>query len=367
MSIKVLKVREPRLDIDADRTYVAMIGGSNVTTKSYTSDTASNQQIIWSITTPSVRVGMDRRMDIEFSCNVSCLNNVGAAAPLLAVPTPTSWSDVVNAGLRQFPLHSIIEVVNVRLNDQALSYEPSQLIHALTEYGNDEEDRQYFMGSTPHKPDISPDYGLVAANVGNRNPFISYWNAGSEDARGLRFWTTQVDANTFQLKIVESLMMSPFYWGKTDHQALFGIQNVDVTLTLTNIKKVLAGALAGLVGTPASVFPTGVNVNSLQVNVNPDSSQKMHLTFITPQPDQVPPRLLHYPYYQIKRWSQNALPYVGGEVRTENYNNITLHEIPKRFYIFAKPTQNNDPTVADYFLAIDRVVINFDNQDKFLS
>lgn len=379
MSIKVLKVREPRLDIEPDRTYIAMMGGSHVTTKSYNADTANNSQIIWSITTPSVRVGLDRRIECEFSVDVTCGTGVGdALAPLntgVGGNNPDAWSSLVNVGPRQYPLHSIIEVLNCRLNDQAFSYEPSRLIHALMRYGNEVEDRQHFMGSTPHKPDVATSYSINDVNVGNRNPFISYFNSAEEDSRNMRYWCSRVDANTFRITVLETLMVSPFYWGKADYQCLFGIQNFDLSLTLSNVARVFSGALQAIgknaVGDPDNanaIFPTGLN-SLLTFKVREDTVQKLHMTFITPQPDQEIPRLLHYPYYQIKRFTQNGptlTPQASASGLT--FNNITLHEIPKRMYIFCKPNViNNDITQADYFTSIEKITINFDNQDGRLS
>ncbi len=368
MSISVLKVREPRLDIKANREYIAMMGGSQVTTKSYTSDTASNSQILWSITTPSVRVGLDRRLELDVRFKVSLPG---------ATLVPTNF-DQLGCGLRQYPLHSIIEVANVQLNDQAMSYEPAQLIHGLLNYGNDTEDRQYFMGTSPHKPDVYWDYDQGPGNAGTRNPFSTYFNSGEEDSRNLKYWVESVNLadNSFVVRVVEELMMAPFYWGKVDHQCLFGIQNLDVTLTLGNIKRALAGlanAWVSAIGPPpgtGGIFQGVVapDIANLQVDILPQSQQNIHLTFITPQPDQEIPRLLHYPYYQVKRYTQDVgVPVLSGQQFTVNFNNITLHEIPKRMYIFAKPRQDNTVTTPDFFASIKRITINFDNQDGRLS
>ena len=55
--ISVLRVKEPRLDIKADREYIASLGASNISTKAYTADSYSSSSAMWSITSPSVRCG----------------------------------------------------------------------------------------------------------------------------------------------------------------------------------------------------------------------------------------------------------------------------------------------------------------------
>ena len=70
--ISVLKVKEPGLDIKADREYVALLGASNISTKPYVADSYSSSSAIWSITAPSVRCGIDRRIIIELKFIISC-------------------------------------------------------------------------------------------------------------------------------------------------------------------------------------------------------------------------------------------------------------------------------------------------------
>lgn len=375
MSVKVLKVNEPRMDIEADRTYIAMMGASNVSTRSYTASSANESSVIWSVTTPSVRVGMDRRIEMELQFAVKAVGANGIT-PLPLNPLLKS-GNFLTSGLRQFPIHSIIEVLNVKLNDQAISSEPNKFIHALLAYGNDAEDRQNFMGSSPHIPDNIFSY----SEPGNRSPFKSYSDCGFEDSRNAQLWITSTDNNIILFTLRESLMISPFYWGKQDYQALFGIQNFEVNLTLSNIKRILSayrndvfvGNFGNAPDTANFWFDNGgvagINYNNLRVNINGESNQKLHITFLTPQPGDVVPRLLHYPYYQTKLYTQNADTLaIGGVPPTPiTLNNITLSEIPKRCYIYLKQQPTNEPTQVDFFATITNVVISFDNQDGRLS
>ena len=53
----------------------------------------------------------------------------------------------------------------------------SRIIHGLLKYGNIVEDRNYFMGASPHRPDVAGKHPLAAGRtpVGNRAPFCSYY------------------------------------------------------------------------------------------------------------------------------------------------------------------------------------------------
>ena len=379
MSIKVLKVRDPRIDFQPDRIFSAVIGGANVTTKSYSSDTASNAQIIWNITTPSVNVALQRIIDVEYSFYVSCKEG--------AVQTPVNpnwlnnpYANSTSAGFRQWPLHSVIEVANIRLNDQSISYEPAEIITAMTRYGNDQEDRQHFMSATPHMPDFLTSYSeaLTGPLSGSRNPFVSYENSGFEDSRNFKAWfKSEVVGNQIKFTFIESLMISPFYWGResSQYQGVTGIQNIDLTLTLGPVIKMLAGIIVdGFVSTtpvPPALANTPFVVTNvanavLSVDLAEQTAQKLHLMFLTPPVGDEVPRLVHLPYYSIKKYQQKITDFTRGSTVSVNLNNITLDSVPGRIYMFAKLRNNTNNQVSliqtpDYFMQIQALTFNWDN------
>jgi hypothetical protein len=113
---------------------------------------------------------------------------------------------------------------------------------------------------------------------------------------------------------------------------------------------------------------------------------KLHMTYLQPQANQVVPSRLNYEYYQIRKFQQSVgkliEPLDGFEV---NYNNITLHEIPKRMYIFAAPKnqqvsltekegvtdlktqQEANMAQCNFFARVNSLAVNFDSQDGRLS
>ena len=240
--IRVLKVKEPRLDIKADREYVALLGASNISTKYILLIHIHTSSAIWSITAPSVRCGMDRRIIIDLTFIVSCggtnVNYIVAAG----YPANTWLTPNDDAGPRQYPIHSIIKTAECLLNDQAFSMEFSSIIHGLLKFGNTVEDRNYFMGASPHRPDVAGIYSNAGQYAGNRNPFATYYNSGEEDSRNIKFYATGINATSFSFRFIESLMISPFTWGQDDVQALFGIQHFDLTLNFENLQRILSGS-----------------------------------------------------------------------------------------------------------------------------
>ena len=403
--VRLLKLHEPRLDIRADREMVAVMGASSLSTRQYNADSASTSSIIWSQTTPSVRVGVDRmiEMDVTFSVtlNPDRLDPAGGGGRIPMV-VGLGLDDVTEVqphlvrdanGPRQYPLHSIIENCQVRLNDQAFNWEPSDLIHPLLHYGNVWEDRQYNTGSSAHKPDNYWKYD--GQGGGSRAPFVAYNNGVLEDSRSGSLWYRKTGPLSFEVRCIEQIMLSPLSWGEPC-QALFGIQNIDVNLTLRRpLERLFSGDMyAQLIqrsngGIPGPLQPG----DRLNMVIDTNNTQcKLHITYLQPQANQIVPMRLNYPFYTVRRFVQDiSAPVLPGEQVNGgliNFNNITLHECPKRCYIFARPILPNTPELlngnppaaknhgatdamrqADFFATIGDggISFNWDSQDGRLS
>jgi hypothetical protein len=376
------------MDIRPDREMVAVMGAANISTRSYAADTSNPSQVIWSQTTPSVRVGVDRTIEVEMKFTATLSGTIEGGDP-----SPGSqdaiWLQTADNpqcppgqafGFRQYPIHSVIENLQLRLNDQAFNWEPTDTVHALLHYGNTWQDRQYNTGSSPHLPDQFWRYDEVAGAA--RNEFASWRSQSMEDNRSLKLWAkiSATDPRVLEFTLIEQLMISPLNWGE-DCQALFGIQNLDVTLTFRDpLYRVFAGDFKSAVTRRNA--PTGTDVtqskDNVRVTVSPTApgDQKLHITYLQPQANQVVPSRLNYPYYQVRRFQTSiSTPFsAAGDIQKVLYNNITLHEIPKRMYVFAAPrvrqstdtelnTQPRQMALANFFARIEKLRVNFDSQD----
>ena len=171
----------------------------------------------------------------------------------------------------------------------------------LLKFGNTVEDRNYFMGASPHRPDVAGVYSNDGNYAGNRNPFATYYNSGEEDSRNIKFYATGINATSFSFRFIESLMISPFIWGQDDVQALFGIQHFDLTLNFENLARILSGTIDGWIGElELDVFKDG-NINNISVTV-PELLVHIAFNIFNPTKFMVNiPRLLHYPFYTLNK------------------------------------------------------------------
>ena len=419
MAVSVQKYFEQRLQIDPNRVYEVQLGAADVNIRQYDADTATNNQMNWNITTPSVRVGLDRKIVVDVIYQITGTRSAGAEITVNAANRTAP-----QGGLRQYPLHQTSEVMQLRLNNQAFTMEAAESIGALTNYGNDNNDRQVFMSGAPHLPDQSSVISDIAGPLGyrsggTRSPYANYGNSNFvEDSRNIHYFTCdangepkfyiddfQISVNPMYIRIQETLMMSPMVWGKMNHQCLFGIQQLNLSLTLRDPKKILAGIV--LDNGATGLFGMGnAQTATIIVDVVNSPKPKLHLTFLVPQPDIIIPPLLQYPYYQLQhfkqskvitlaKWASNVANLNDGGLRPtkERFttNNITLHEIPKRVYIYAaisdvsstdEATISTEKSVVrvqaaasesryyqapDTYLAITGMTVNFDSQNGRLS
>jgi hypothetical protein len=385
--VRLIKAYEPRLDIRADREFVAMMGPSNISTRRYQADTKSNSQVVWSQTTPSVRIGVDRTIEVDITFRVEHALTVTAPPPPYVGGPPilnNNLHSVTDFGPRAYPLHSITEVMSLRLNDQQFTWEPSETVHGLLTYGNTWQDRQYNMGASAHYPDQVWRYDNVVGAA--RSPFNSYLQCQSEDSRNIGFWATRINDTTFTIRCVEQIMLSPLTWAD-EVQCLFGIQNIDFAMTFKQpLERLFSGDQFGSLFTTSAVVPpvqypfqAGDLVNATYTI----QDASLHVTYLQPQASQIIPARLNYPYYQVRKFTKNIDGTVEANVNFPNktiYNNITLHEIPKRLLLMASPVLPivgsgafNGVRVTDayhhvdHFAAIETVTLNFDTQDGRLS
>lgn len=380
MSVPVVKVQDPTLDV-VDRIYYAKMGALSATHNQIQAISASDSQVVFNTTTPSVNVGVDRRMYVEYLFTVTSSSPAVAKAEDLPAALFST-----NRGLRQFPVASSVESYQLKLNNSTITINMEDMVHALHRYGSSPQERNCYMSGSPSMPDefwlfdefnpALPPSRSGAIISGARQPFSEYATNIREASRNLKVWVESVtykaapNANevaSFTLRVREPVFIPPLNWSENDVLCLFGIQTIDLIANHSSLQRVLEGTL---------------NNADYTVSLN-NTKPLLHLYYVSPQINQEIPRLLHYPFYEIGRYISNGATLTQGNQGmvigatipatargTTNVNNITLHSIPKRLYIYVQ--QRKGATVerfrqADLWARIDRIRINWDNMAGKLS
>jgi hypothetical protein len=197
--MSVSRVVLPVLDLEQnDDTLhkVVLKGAKHFTEQRIASDNQSANSITFTVTPPSQNTVIDRRIDIEYQFDMTCLQPTGDPAVMrFADDARLVSSAVANIGLpegiqkvggillnanmarlgntvgfRQMPLSSITQNLVLQINGTHISVAPREHIHAMMQYTS-AEFRETALAGVPHHPDTwAGTYdrmSLEAAGVGD--------------------------------------------------------------------------------------------------------------------------------------------------------------------------------------------------------
>ena len=352
MSDTYHKVIDPRVNIksSASNVHVVRMGGSRVTEQVETADSSQVGQVnptnaSWSIFPPSNSTVVDRYCRAKFYWQVvgdQDLDVGSTEAP------------------RQFPMHSCIETLTVRINGESISDNIGDKVHALLAFGNCPEDRNKSWSMSPVMPDQYQTYAdyLTPPGGSARNPLASYGENSSEMTRG-GFPYEVVDAKTARYVTVEGLLLSPFYSGLGNQEEGFvNINQLDIQMRFKSDMSLFWSTDA----TRATNPQTAISVSFYQ-------APEMLMTYITPDLTQQMPPIQVLDYHK-------QLDYVKpvGEIKAGATNNniqldtIRLSQIPDRVYLFGqRQKQDRNFGTSDAWLRINSVNVLWNNQSGLLS
>lgn len=430
MAVPVVKLQDPQLDI-VERNYYAKVGASDVTYQIIKAISNTDSQLIFNTTTPSVNVGLSRRMKVGLPIRVK--TNVSQATSPGPVTNPfllTTFNGT-EFGLRAYPLAAVTENLSLKLNNSTINTNLNDIIHAMMEFGTSPDERNKWRSGEPSYPDqfdyVSYFNALAPPAFitdGARNTFSSYPQNVLECSRNIKNYAVniqlcdflistgpdvyQTHVVSFDLYFVSDVFVSPLNWTEKDCQALFGIQTIDLTIVMSNLRRIFS------ISANATEVPS-TDISQWFINVQTDTKASLYLSYLSPQINMPVSKLLHYPYYDVNRYissqsqplagstcfaintvvaspmpangvapvssflgknpltSLTTLALAGGASNKFYVDNITLHAIPKRLYIFCTKDKNLRISDAlnyirsDTYAAITGISINWNNRAGVLS
>lgn len=239
---------------------------------------------------------------------------------------------------------------------------------------------------TPTYADQTQQYSDIFENI--RSPLQFYGDSLDETVMqrgGFPFVviSNPVQAGTGVITAIvdcafaEPIFLSPFFWGQGNAPGLFNVNSLDFNFSfLTNAafrmwshdnqggtNVITSGSIAfgGQVGGPSGggVFPMG-------------TLPLLIVQYLTPQETQIiPPSMpLTYSYFDVQRYVSN-LGQIQGAVKDTYYsNNIQLNSIPRRVYVYIRPSNSalyNDPSLTDTYFQISNMSVQFQNKSGLLA
>jgi hypothetical protein len=292
----------------------------------------------------------------------------GVARPLLQLGT--------NDGFRSYPISSVIQSLQVTINNGQVATNLNLYIQAFLRYNNGVMQQDYDLSMSPSMLDQFQNLAdwSAAAPIGGsaRNPLAGYGENSAQASRGAFPYDTVVNANfapgaaavsTITATLVEPLFIAPFTWGQGDDSGFLGVQTMNFNIQ--------TGTAAGLsyMWSHATGAP---GINALDANqpvVTFTAPPQLLFTYITPDSREPIPATISYPNFTIIGFPQTIGAIAAGATApATSVSNIQLENIPNRIFIFARERQA-DATVAtsDVFGYISSINITFNNKSSLLA
>lgn len=355
--LRTTRLLDPRLRINESREFGVLSGGSQVSWKPISTTSYSTTAAQFTAPPPSPGIVIDRKVLQKFTFQITFAGDTGdAKVPLLALAPDYFPADAPRA----YPLsNGVLQTLAVTINNTAVSINMNDVMSALLWYNTNVEERSLDYSSTPSMLDQFQDYKDGYEQV--RSPLAQYGDNTAEMSRGSFVYTVNSNTQTsavVTLTISEYIYLSPFYFGKGNRNGFIGVQTMDFTYTFGDLTRLW------------SHDSTNGNVASFtSVSVTLPTAPQLLFNYITPKELSHIPKFVVYPYFSVDRYpTDGSGSLASGASQTISSNNIQLHSIPSRMYIYARE-RNADRTIytSDVFAAINSITINFNNQSGLLS
>jgi hypothetical protein len=362
-------VKDPRMILKNKRDYAVLKCGSQTTWKQWTTTSVSASSMQFSTPPPSGQIAVDRKCFFQCPIRLNFSGNAPMGQLLL-----NPFQDAPRA----FPLSGSIDTLNITINNQSVSINMADVIHALMHFNTSHHLKEIDYSATPTMEDQSQNYSNLFGS--NRSPLAFYGdtNDGSVQSRGSFPFTIVSNTNTSAIVdfvVTEAIYLSPFYWGCKNGSAFINVNTMDWNVTfLSNAGNRMWSHDAVSTGVATTITSCVASFNNFSPAFSyADNVPLMLINYITPQATDIIPynMPITYSYFDIQRYpsdSANAVaPYTNVAMSS---NNIQLNSIPRRIYLYARQ-RNADlyasPNNTDTYFAIENISVQFQNKNGLLA
>lgn len=364
--VKTYLVDDPRIDFDREASYLVERSGGDVTYRTWKQISASKAAISFNTLIPSRDTAVSSKIyvKIPIEVRIKCTNG---ATPILD-----------SLALRFAPFTSCCNSIQLELNGKQQSTNIYRYYAALMKYCNTQQEMTNDFSCMPTYMDTYPSYnnpGAAAAGPfgTNRDPMTNY-GSGSlyEPTRRAGYLnniiksSTITDANkdiTIKFEVEEIIPLSPLFWGHREVKSLIGLDTLNISFQIRDLSRMFSSWIFGSAANNADNLTFEFDEKTL-------GGALLEFIYIKPRANVPIPRMIHYPYNNVKDFSINVADTVvkGGEKKSEQFSNIQLQGVPKRLYIFVK-RQDADETyyTTDTFARIDKITLDLGTRSGLLA
>lgn len=376
-------VDDPRIDFDRHASYLVERSGGDVTYRQYKCVSASTSAISFNTLVPSRDTVVASKIYMSIPLKVTIEARAGLT------PNPISQY----TGLRFAPITTSCNSIQLEINGKAISTNAYRYYPAMMKFCNTNDEMLNDFSCMPtfmdyygsyYKDDIAgPGPGVTTGalwgslkdplgidqDVDNYHPtprkaylknisVIPLPNT-TEPYPNPAVPNDTATAFQFECTLQEVLPISPLFWGHREVKGLVGLDTLNVSLQLRdNLKRVICSTIFG-----------NADADKLTITVDQGKliNSWLEFIYIKPRANIPPPRVVHYPYNNIKDYQTPAESLARGATATTTFSNIQLSGVPKRVYIFAKRQEGSETYyTTDTFARIENISLDLGTRSGLL-
>jgi len=350
--MKIVKVLDSRLSGGRINQYAIEQGASEITYRSFPSSNLSSSNVTFNNINPPDKTFVDRTVYIKMQYRATFTGTCPANQNLL-----DQWG--YDIGLRNLVVNNSFKNVTLTLNNSNFTQDTNDILPAFSRV-HFEKLKSYLSQSTS-VPDNCQLYSEgvgsnanVLASVQNGPPNASPARGGFE---GVVVETNTPTSATILITATEPIILSPLNYDDTTGHCK-GFYNVSNLVFNATFDDQLA---ARIISISNNATATITNLTAVPV------ASTIYFGYYSAQLIQNIPQEFSYPWYNASRFIQSGLPVAPQSSATLTMNNITLSSIPKKIYLFLKPTRSTyNAFQSDTFCRINTVSIQFGNRSSLL-
>ena len=340
--------------------YGVVKGGQNVTSASYTAQSATNSAHTYSVQVPSEQTIISR--EVMWSSTVT----------FKISGTPVEGEYLVDYGdseaFAPFPLNQMVETMSSTINNNTVSLNVKDVLAPILRL-HDKRELNRYNGLCPTMVDTYKNY--ADAIGASNNPLANYTVTNDNDIlpRGA-FHIESIAGNSVQgqgqnalknvyitVKITEPLLSSPWLFAnpESNNQGFYGIQNLAFQFNLDSTCR--------RAWRTSRVIPNYAVVIEGQGGASGWSDSKLIFTYISPHPSDLLPSRNVVPYYNLERFIYNQFVVLNHNTSTTIQSpTLQLSSIPDRIFVVVRKRMTEQTyTDSDSFFTIRGISINFNN------
>lgn len=329
----------PVIDTNLMHRNIHVEGPTEFTIRQIPSTSYSQNNATFNCPPPSLTTFIDRAIYMSLPITIT---SIGTGSSTMMI---TGYD-----ALRAYPIHSIINSIQMTINDRTFTIQANEIIHPTSHYRK--------AGTWSLSPEYIDKYqNYVDGVAGNNNPLGTYLDSMNPNfqLRG-SFPSTVVHTSTTQSVMtctpVEPLYIPPLI---DESESALGFSNVNAMSFVINYSPVLSRCFSHATSTST--------ISSVSVTLG---QPILYFRYSTP-PSYYVPRPLTYGSQSINYFTTPAATLTSNSTTTIASTNVQLSVVPSHMYIFCREANANlTYASSDTYASIESINITFNNKTGIL-